>query len=336
MRCHPRRQAVTSIASVAAGDPCRGGPDRCAIGRVTILGFGPTCCYLAVAGGLDVPDVIWVQRRKLHAGRLSADTRPVRVLARGDMLRIGDAPRSSTIARPVPDSARPRTGAWLDRCTCCTGHPWVRAAQTISFAPERASTTLFSTPNMTVHFNSESHGRAPDRSPSPNGARSDGGEAGLHPSNIHDNAYAVGAHGLHRRHADHPGTRTAPAWAASSARSTIVAGAICGRLGQLAARAIRSACRRRHRSGGPTSFCGRPNSDVRNWTGTTDDFIAAPDILPASRRDRRVQSAVDRPGSRPAGSEVVYRRVGRRRAAGGIRPAQRPGHLGLQASRPTP
>ena len=29
--------------------------------------------------------------------------------------------------------------------------------------------------------------------PKPQWARSDGGEAGLHPSNIHDNAYAVGA-----------------------------------------------------------------------------------------------------------------------------------------------
>src|SRR5205085_2770151 len=29
--------------------------------------------------------------------------------------------------------------------------------------------------------------------PRPRWARSDGGEAGLHPSNIHDNAYAVGA-----------------------------------------------------------------------------------------------------------------------------------------------
>ena len=29
--------------------------------------------------------------------------------------------------------------------------------------------------------------------PKPQWARSDGGEAGLHPSNIHDNAYAIGA-----------------------------------------------------------------------------------------------------------------------------------------------
>jgi urea carboxylase len=36
------------------------------------------------------------------------------------------------------------------------------------------------------------HRRAADR-PKPQWARADGGEAGLHPSNIHDNAYAIGA-----------------------------------------------------------------------------------------------------------------------------------------------
>ena len=36
------------------------------------------------------------------------------------------------------------------------------------------------------------HRRAPDR-PEAEWARTDGGEAGLHPSNIHDNAYAIGA-----------------------------------------------------------------------------------------------------------------------------------------------
>jgi urea carboxylase len=38
----------------------------------------------------------------------------------------------------------------------------------------------------------EPHRRAADR-PKPQWARADGGEAGLHPSNIHDNAYAIGA-----------------------------------------------------------------------------------------------------------------------------------------------
>jgi len=44
----------------------------------------------------------------------------------------------------------------------------------------------------TVHFNSSRTG-VRLIGPSPKWARTDGGEAGLHPSNIHDNAYAIGA-----------------------------------------------------------------------------------------------------------------------------------------------
>lgn len=51
---------------------------------------------------------------------------------------------------------------------------------------------VFFNTDYEVHFNS---GRTGVRliGPKPEWARSDGGEAGLHPSNIHDNAYAVGA-----------------------------------------------------------------------------------------------------------------------------------------------
>ncbi len=50
---------------------------------------------------------------------------------------------------------------------------------------------IFST-DWKVHFNSNRTGIRLI-GPKPQWARSDGGEAGLHPSNIHDNAYAVGA-----------------------------------------------------------------------------------------------------------------------------------------------
>ena len=46
--------------------------------------------------------------------------------------------------------------------------------------------------DYTVHFNSDRTGVRLD-GPKPQWARTDGGEAGLHPSNIHDNAYCVGA-----------------------------------------------------------------------------------------------------------------------------------------------
>jgi len=51
--------------------------------------------------------------------------------------------------------------------------------------------TLFST-DYEVHFNSARTG-VRLIGPAPKWARTDGGEAGLHPSNLHDNAYAVGA-----------------------------------------------------------------------------------------------------------------------------------------------
>src|SRR5580658_10323414 len=43
-----------------------------------------------------------------------------------------------------------------------------------------------------VHYNSNRTG-VRLVGPKPHWARRDGGEAGLHPSNIHDNAYAIGA-----------------------------------------------------------------------------------------------------------------------------------------------
>ena len=43
----------------------------------------------------------------------------------------------------------------------------------------------------------------------PPGPRADGGEAGLHPSNIHDTPYAVGCRRLHRRHPDRARPRRA-------------------------------------------------------------------------------------------------------------------------------
>ncbi len=51
---------------------------------------------------------------------------------------------------------------------------------------------LFFDTEWKVHFNSSRTG-VRLIGPKPQWAREDGGEAGLHPSNIHDNAYAVGA-----------------------------------------------------------------------------------------------------------------------------------------------
>lgn len=58
------------------------------------------------------------------------------------------------------------------------------------FTPDGVREFLEAT--WTVHFNSSRTG-VRLIGPSPKWARTDGGEAGLHPSNIHDNAYAIGA-----------------------------------------------------------------------------------------------------------------------------------------------
>ena len=58
------------------------------------------------------------------------------------------------------------------------------------FTPDDVA-TFFAT-DWEVHYNSSRTG-VRLIGPKPQWARSDGGEAGLHPSNIHDNAYAIGA-----------------------------------------------------------------------------------------------------------------------------------------------
>ena len=51
---------------------------------------------------------------------------------------------------------------------------------------------MFFATDWEVHYNSSRTG-VRLIGPKPQWARRDGGEAGLHPSNIHDNAYAIGA-----------------------------------------------------------------------------------------------------------------------------------------------
>jgi urea carboxylase len=59
------------------------------------------------------------------------------------------------------------------------------------FFTDKDINTFFSTA-WEVHYNSSRTG-VRLIGPKPEWARRDGGEAGLHPSNIHDNAYAIGA-----------------------------------------------------------------------------------------------------------------------------------------------
>jgi urea carboxylase len=137
---------------------------------------------LAVAGGLDVP--LYLGSRSTftlgqfggHAGRH---------LRTGDVLHMADAP-ASVAAQALGD---------LVVVPEYTNHWDVSVLYGPHGAPDFFTTediAMFFGTDWKVHHNSSRTG-VRLIGPKPQWARSDGGEAGLHPSNIHDNAYAIGA-----------------------------------------------------------------------------------------------------------------------------------------------
>jgi len=105
-----------------------------------------------------------------------------RVLRPGDVLHLGREPAGETGA--LPEQAVPQYG-----------HQWrLRVLYGPHGAPDfftRGDIETFFDTDWEVHYNSSRTG-VRLIGPRPQWARSDGGEAGLHPSNIHDNAYAIG------------------------------------------------------------------------------------------------------------------------------------------------
>jgi urea carboxylase len=134
-------------------------------------------CYLAVSGGFKVPAYLG-STATFTLGGFGGHT--------GGALKAGDTLRLNAPV-PVPDIA-----AEAPELT----HDWELA---VRYGPHGAPdffkdddiATLFDS-TYEVHHNSARTG-VRLIGPKPQWARADGGEAGLHPSNIHDNAYAVGA-----------------------------------------------------------------------------------------------------------------------------------------------
>ncbi len=128
--------------------------------------------YLAIAGGLDVPEYLG-SRSTFILGKFGS---PLRVGQAIDFRRLSPSPVSSCTPPPLT-------------------HDWQIAVMygphgaPDFFTPEDIE-TFFSTA-WKVHHNSDRTG-VRLIGPKPTWARRDGGEAGLHPSNIHDNAYAIG------------------------------------------------------------------------------------------------------------------------------------------------
>ena len=171
--------------------------------------------YLAVRGGFDVPEYMG-SRATFTLGKFGGHGgRPLRV---GDVLRISKSQtpspckgegwrppwmaevratqeqlpdggvsngRGKELTLSVPQALIPHYSNHWDIAVMYGPHgaPDFFTAQDIE--------TFFAT-EWEVHYNSSRTG-VRLIGPKPHWARSDGGEAGLHPSNIHDNAYAIGA-----------------------------------------------------------------------------------------------------------------------------------------------
>ena len=138
--------------------------------------------YLAVRGGLDVPAYLG-SRSTFTLGRFGGHGgRPLR---KGDVLHRLDSGTGAASAVPRLDPALiPRYGNRWELRVIYGPH-----GAPDFFTPGDIE-TLFAT-DWEVHYNSSRTG-VRLIGPKPQWARADGGEAGLHPSNIHDNAYAIG------------------------------------------------------------------------------------------------------------------------------------------------
>ncbi|TAJ80987.1 MAG: urea carboxylase [Gallionellaceae bacterium] len=137
--------------------------------------------YLAVAGGFDVPDYLG-SKSTFTLGQFGGHGG--RTLRTGDVLHLGveSVPRAP---RALPSNLIPSYSKQWEIGVLYGPHG----------APDfftESDIQIFFATEWEVHYNSSRTG-VRLIGPRPQWARQDGGEAGLHPSNIHDNAYAIGA-----------------------------------------------------------------------------------------------------------------------------------------------
>ncbi len=136
--------------------------------------------YLHFAGGLDLPFYLG-SRATFPLGKFGGHAG--RALRIGDKLRLF-AHRPAFHKNVLPSIRRPLIGNEWELRVLYGPH-----GAPDFFTPEDMET--FFKASWEVHFNSARTGIRLI-GPKPRWARPDGGEAGLHPSNIHDNAYAIG------------------------------------------------------------------------------------------------------------------------------------------------
>ncbi len=146
-----------------------------AIGRIEGAGLRT---YLAIGGGFDAPSYLG-SASTFALGRFGGH--------QGRVLRSGDRlPFRQASGRPPSWQVRPPVYPRHWRIGVLYGPHGAP-----DFFLEEDIETFFSG-DYEVHYQSNRTG-VRLKGPKPRWARRDGGEAGLHPSNIHDNAYAIGA-----------------------------------------------------------------------------------------------------------------------------------------------
>ncbi len=149
------------------------------LGRITERGART---YLCVAGGIQCPDYLGA-KSTFTLGQFGGHNG--RALRAGDVLALDANTSNKIIAKnPLPELLKPSIkNLWHLRVIYGPhGAPDF-------FTPDDIE--IFFKSDWEVHYNSSRTGIRLI-GPKPNWARSSGGEAGMHPSNIHDNAYAFG------------------------------------------------------------------------------------------------------------------------------------------------
>ena len=151
--------------------------DKLTLGQIKAAG---TRAYLLVAGGIQCPNYLG-SRSTFTLGQFGGHVG--RTLKTGDVLHLSDETAAVDLTTTPAELIPQITTHWEIKVIYGPhGAP--------DFFTEQDIETFFAA-DWKIHYNSSRTGIRLI-GPRPEWARNTGGEAGLHPSNIHDNAYAVG------------------------------------------------------------------------------------------------------------------------------------------------
>jgi len=166
------------------------GPVLVTAGQTLDLGTVTAGCrsYLAVRGGLATPEYLG-SRATFALGQLGGVQG--RCLQAGDQLPLGQAVAGPVPTAPLAAQLQPGFGC-LPQAGACWQIGVLHGPHGAPdfFTPEYLATFFAS--DWQVHYQSNRLGVRLS-GPKPQWSRQDGGEAGLHPSNIHDCQYAIGS-----------------------------------------------------------------------------------------------------------------------------------------------